>query len=38
MQPDYDNMFANQAEKYDRLVAAEDFRATLYARSPQWAS
>jgi ubiquinone/menaquinone biosynthesis C-methylase UbiE len=29
VQPDYDNMFANQAEKYDRLVAAEDFQGNL---------
>jgi ubiquinone/menaquinone biosynthesis C-methylase UbiE len=29
VQPDYDNMFANQAEKYDRLVTAEDFQGNL---------
>ena len=29
MKPDYDSIFANQAEKYDRLVAAEDFQGNL---------
>jgi ubiquinone/menaquinone biosynthesis C-methylase UbiE len=29
MLPDYDLLFADQAEKYDRLVAAEDFQGNL---------
>ena len=29
MLPDYDALFANQAEKYDRFVAAEDFEGNL---------
>jgi hypothetical protein len=29
MVPDYDDLFARRAEKYDRFVAAEDFQGNL---------
>jgi ubiquinone/menaquinone biosynthesis C-methylase UbiE len=29
VKPDYDHLFANQAEKYDRLVSAEDYQGNL---------
>ena len=36
MLPDYDALFANQAEKYDRFVTAEDFQGNLLQTLKQY--
>jgi ubiquinone/menaquinone biosynthesis C-methylase UbiE len=36
MLPDYDALFANQAEKYDRFVVAEDFQGNLLQTLKQY--